>query len=319
MWRQLNCKNIVKNSLREFSTESPRIGFIGLGQMGAHMAQNIVKSGSSVVVYDVNPKAIQQLEDAGAKAAKSPKEVAKNSEVIITMLPSSPHVLNVYEGENGVFEGMQPNSLLIDSSTIDPIVSKGLTENACSKGVRMVDAPVSGGITGAQGATLTFMVGGLKKTFQEATPILKKMGANIVYCGNAGNGQVAKICNNLALAIQMISIAEAMNLGTTLGVDPKVLSGIMNTSTSQCWSSSKYHPFPGIMDGIPSSNQYKGGFATKLMAKDLGLALGAGKAVQVPLPLSANAEQLYGMMISQGQGDKDFSSVIQLLAKKQNS
>jgi 3-hydroxyisobutyrate dehydrogenase len=249
---------------------------------------------------------------------KNPKEIASQVKNVITMLPSSPQVQEVLSStENGFFSAIQEETLIIDTSTIDPNVARELSKKAKNQyKSEMVDAPVSGGVVGAENATLTFMVGGEKESFDKAKPILECMGKNVVYCGGNGNGQVAKICNNLALAIEMIGISEAMNLGITLGMDPKILAGIFNTSTSRCWSSDTYNPVPGVMPGVPSSRGYTGGFGVDLMAKDLGLAINSAHQLKVPLPLGGQALQLYNLISTYGNGGKDFSYIFEFLSKK---
>jgi len=284
------------------------------------MAHNLAKAGFPLVVFDVSDAAVKVLkEKAGAnvKSAKTPKEVASQVDQIVTMLPSSPHVQKVYgDAETGIFKAVQPNSLLIDASTIDPNVAREVSKQAQHHKAVMVDAPVSGGVGGAEKGTLTFMVGGDPQAFERAKAVLQFMGKNIVHCGNAGNGQVVKVCNNLALAIEMIGISEAMNLGITMGMDPKVLAGIFNTSISRCWSSDTYNPVPGVIDGVPASRGYAGGFGVDLMAKDLGLALNAAHAAKVSLPLGGQALQVYNLLSSHGYGNKDFSSVYEFLKSK---
>lgn len=294
------------------------VGVVGLGAMGGHMARNLFNAGhKNLVICDVNPSNVESLARDGAVVAQTPREVAERCDTILTMLPSTEIVERVYLGDEGFQAAMRESHLLIDSSTIDPIFTKQLGEEVQKRKATFVDAPVSGGVGGAEKGTLTFMVGCSEDGFERAQPILAKMGKNIVHCGGNSTGQVAKICNNLALAIQMTSVAEAMNLGVKLGMDPKVLAGIMNTSSSQCWSSSIYNPYPGVIEGVPSSNNYNGGFATKLARKDLALAVDCAKAAEVTLPLTFNVHQLYNMMVANGAGDKDFSYILQFLKGKQ--
>jgi 3-hydroxyisobutyrate dehydrogenase len=231
-------------------------------------------------------------------------------EVVITMLPSSPHVRSVYLGEYGILKGAAPGTPLIDSSTIDPLTAREVAMDAKAKGCPMVDAPVSGGVAGAEAGTLTFMVGGDAKDFEIARPVLQSMGKNIVHCGGIGNGQVAKICNNMMLAIEMIATSEGMTLAAKLGMDPKVFAAIVNTSSGRCWSSDTYNPYPGVLDGVPSSRGYSGGFGSDLMLKDLTLVTDAARAAQHPVMLGALAQQIYQKHSNDGNGPKDFSSVI---------
>ena len=292
-----------------------RIGFIGLGHMGNPMVRNLLKHGHSVRVFDVVPELVAKLTDLGCEAASSAGKCAHGVEVLITMLPSSPHVRRVYLDEHGVLASVSPGTLLIDSSTIDPHTARDVAMDALGKGLAMIDAPVSGGTGGAEAGTLTFMVGGSATDFARAKPILEAMGNNIVHCGDSGNGQVAKICNNMMLAIEMIATAEGMALAVKLGMDPKVFAGIANTSSGRCWSSDTYNPYPGVLDNAPASRGYSGGFGSDLMLKDLTLVTEAAKAVRQPVMLGAAAQQLYQMHSSMGNGALDFSSIIKLYKK----
>lgn len=293
------------------------IGFIGLGNMGAPMASNLVKAGHALTVFDLSQAAVEKLVAAGAKSAESPAALAQGDvDVIITMLPAAPHVKGVYLGENGILANVKPGVLLIDSSTIDPMSAQEVAAAAAKRGNPMLDAPVSGGTGGAAAGTLTFMVGGDKADFDKAQPILSAMGKNIVHCGASGTGQVAKMANNMLLGISMIGVAEAMNLGVSLGVDPKVLAGIINSSSGRCWSSDTYNPYPGVMENVPSSRGYTGGFATDLMLKDLGLATEAAKQARQPIILGGLAQQLYQTFSAQGNGGLDFSAIIKLYNKE---
>jgi 3-hydroxyisobutyrate dehydrogenase len=292
-----------------------KIGFIGLGNMGNPMARNLIKAGHELVAFDVFPALIEKLSSAGARSAASIASLAGDVELIITMLPSSPHVREVYLGANGVLSTVKPGVLLIDSSTIDPHTAREVAAMAAKKGNAMLDAPVSGGTGGAEAATLTFMVGGEAKDFEAAKPILAKMGQNIVHCGGPGTGQVAKICNNLILGISMIGVAEAMSLGASLGIDPKVLAGVVNTSSGRCWSSDSYNPYPGVMDNVPAARSYSGGFGVDLMLKDLGLAVDAARLSKQPVLLGGLAQQIYQRWSAGGEGIKDFSSIINFYKK----
>jgi 3-hydroxyisobutyrate dehydrogenase len=231
------------------------------------------------------------------------------------MLPATQHVASTLSGPNGVLANARPGTLIIDSSTIDPVACKSMHEQVRSAGMRMLDAPVSGGVGGAEAGTLTFMVGGDATDLARGKHLLDLMGKNIVHCGDGGAGEVAKLCNNLALAIQMVGVSEAMALGVRMGIDPKVLAGVMNTSTGRSWSSDTYNPCPGVMPNVPSSRGYTGGFAVALMEKDLGLALDAGRQSKTRLPLGSAAGQLYGLLLEHGYGGKDFSSVFEFITK----
>lgn len=292
------------------------IGFIGLGNMGAPMARNLLKAGHRLTVFDLSEAAVAGLAEAGATPAASPAAVARtDAELVITMLPASVHVKGVYLGEDGLLAHVRPGVLLIDSSTIDPLSAREVAAAARAHGNPMLDAPVSGGTGGATAGTLTFMVGGEAADFDRAQPVLAAMGRNIVHCGGAGNGQVAKVANNMLLGISMIGVAEAMSLGVALGMDPQVLAGILNTSSGRCWSSDTYNPFPGVMDNVPAARGYTGGFGTDLMLKDLGLASEAAKQARQPVILGALAQQLYQTFSAQGHGGLDFSAIINLYRK----
>jgi 3-hydroxyisobutyrate dehydrogenase len=289
-----------------------KIGFIGLGNMGGPMAHNLLKAGHALSVFDLNEAAVAAAVAAGALRAESVKQLAADSELIVTMLPASAHVRAVYLGEDGVLAHVRPGVHLIDSSTIDPQTVKQVAEVAARQGNALADAPVSGGTGGAQAGTLTFMVGGSAALYEQIRPVLAAMGKNIVHCGDTGTGQVAKICNNMLLGISMIGVAEAMQLGIALGIDAKVLAGIINTSTGRCWSSDTYNPVPGVIEAAPASRGYSGGFGVDLMLKDLGLA---AQAVKQPVLLGAMAQQLYQMFSQQGRGALDFSAIVGLYQK----
>eukprot|EP00126_Sphaerothecum_destruens_P007526 Sdes_comp19886_c0_seq1m12213 len=289
------------------------IGFIGIGNMGSHMAKNLIKRGHQLYVMDKNPDAVGSLQKLGAVGVQKISDMTKHVKVLITMLPSSPHVKEVYLGKEGILATVQPNSLLIDSSTIDPSSSRQVFHQATARNTTFVDAPVSGGVGGAEAATLTFMVGGTQDAFTLASPYLQCMGKNIVHCGAVGNGQVAKICNNMVLGISMIAVAEGMNLGTKLGMDPKLLASIFNSSSARCWSSDTYNPVPGVIPSVPCNRDYEGGFGTALIAKDLGLAAAAATEEKIPIPFGTMAQQLYTLLCSKGLDKKDFGIVYKYL------
>lgn len=289
------------------------IGFIGLGNMGSPMAHNLLAAGHQLSVFDLSEVAVEALVAAGGARASSVQAIAATDcELIITMLPAARQVKAVYLGEEGLLANVHPGVRLIDSSTIDPLSAREVAAAAAQQNNPMLDAPVSGGTGGAAAGTLTFMVGGSKADFDHAQPVLQAMGKNIVHCGPAGNGQVAKVANNMLLAISMIGTAEAMNLGVALGMQPEVLAGVINTSSGRCWSSDTYNPFPGVMENVPAARGYSGGFGTDLMLKDLGLATEAAKHAQQPVLLGALAQQLYQSFSSQGHGSLDFSAIIKL-------
>ncbi|MEZ2746896.1 3-hydroxyisobutyrate dehydrogenase [Halopseudomonas bauzanensis] len=290
-----------------------KIGFLGLGNMGGPMAHNLLKAGHQLTVFDLSEAAVSNLVEAGASAAPSIAALASSDvELIITMLPAAQHVKGVYLGEDGLLANVSPEVRLIDSSTIDPMSAREVAAAALANGNSMIDAPVSGGTGGATAGTLTFMVGGDQADFDVALPILQAMGKNIVHCGPSGNGQVAKVANNMLLGISMIGAAEAMNLGVSLGMDPKVLAGIINTSSGRCWSTDTYNPYPGVLENAPASRGYTGGFGTDLMLKDLGLATEAAKQARQPVVLGALAQQLYQTFSGQGNGGLDFSAIIKM-------
>lgn len=289
------------------------IGFIGLGNMGGPMARNLLKAGHRLSVFDLSGTALAGLADAGAQPAASPAAIAQAGvEVIISMLPAAAHVRQVYLGDEGLLSHVPASVLLIDCSTIDPMTAREVAAAAARQGNPMLDAPVSGGTGGAAAATLTFMVGGSEADLQKAQPILAAMGKHIVHCGGSGNGQVAKVANNLLLGISMIGVAEAMSLGVALGMDAKVLADVINASSGRCWSSEIYNPYPGVVENSPASRGYSGGFGSDLMLKDLGLASEAAQKARQPVILGALAQQLYQAFSLQGNGALDFSAIINL-------
>jgi len=292
------------------------IGFLGLGNMGAPMARNLLRAGHRLSVFDLSAPAVAALVEAGATAAASPAARARTDvELIVSMLPAAAHVKSVYLGADGLLAHIRPGVMLIDSSTIDPLSAREVAAAARAHDNPMLDAPVSGGTAGAAAGTLTFMVGGSAEDFERARPVLAAMGRNIVHCGGAGNGQVAKVANNLLLGISMLGVAEAMSLGVALGMDAQVLAGIINTSSGRCWSSDTYNPFPGVLENAPASRGYSGGFGTDLMLKDLGLASEAARQARQPVFLGALAQQLYQAFSAQGHGALDFSAIINLYRK----
>lgn len=307
---------VIQNLCTRSSARSvSSVGFIGLGNMGASMATNLLKNFTNVTVFDLNADAVSSLVSKGAKSG-SVKEIAQSCDAVVTMLPATKHVQGVLLGPDGVFENAKAGTIIIDCSTIDPESSAALNKQASAAGMRMLDGPVSGGVTGAAAGTLTFMVGGAAADLAAAEPVFKSMGSNIVHCGDAGAGEVTKLCNNLALAISMIGTSEALALGQKLGMDPAKLSKVMNSSTARCWSSDSYNPCPGIMPNVPASKGYAGGFGSALMLKDLGLAIDAANGAKASLPLGANAHQLYNIMCAHGHSSKDFSYVFEYIKSK---
>jgi 3-hydroxyisobutyrate dehydrogenase len=294
-----------------------KIGFIGLGNMGSPMVKNLVKNGHKLIINDIVKSLAEPLVALGAEAKNSPAEVVKSSgiEIVITMLPASIHVKEVYLGEKGILKNIPKGICLIDCSTIDPQTARDVAKKSETQGNPMLDAPVSGGTVGAQSGTLTFMVGGDEKIFNIVKPILASMGKNIVHCGPPGNGQVAKVANNMLLGISMIGVAEAMSLGVSMGMDPKVLAGIINSSSGRCWSSEVYNPYPGVVANAPASRNYTGGFGTDLMIKDLGLATESAAQINQSATMARTALKLYKDLSSQGDGALDFSAIIKLIDK----
>ncbi|MBL8781381.1 MAG: 3-hydroxyisobutyrate dehydrogenase [Alphaproteobacteria bacterium] len=290
-----------------------RIGFIGLGNMGGPMAANLVKAGHSVAAFDMSKPAVERAVAAGAQGAASANAAASDAEAIVTMLPAGQHVRQVYLGDQGLLKTAKPGTLFIDSSTIDVATARDVYAAAKAARMDFLDAPVSGGVGGAAGGTLTFMVGGEDTAFQRAKPILEKMGKNIFHAGGAGNGQAAKICNNMLLAISMIGTCEAFVLAEKLGLDHETLFKISSTASGQCWSLTSYCPVPGPVPASPANRNYQAGFTAAMMLKDLKLAQAAAQSSGAATPLGAQAAALYTLFESAGAGGRDFSGIIQLL------
>ena len=294
-----------------------QIAFIGLGNMGGPMAQNLLKAGYQVTVFDLSPTAIQTLANAGATVATSAQDAVRNANIVISMLPASRHVEALYLGENGLLAHIPKGTLVIDCSTIAAQTAINVAKVATSLGLTMLDAPVSGGTGGAIAGTLTFIVGGEATDLERARPILTAMGKNIFHAGGHGAGQTAKICNNMLLGIQMIGTAGALALGVANGLDPHVLSDIMVKSSGRNWSLELYNPYPGVMENVPASRGYSGGFGVDLMLKDLGLATETALNAQASIPLGEMARNLYAMHSKAGAGGLDFSSILQILQNAQ--
>jgi 3-hydroxyisobutyrate dehydrogenase len=288
------------------------IGFIGLGNMGLPMAINLLKAGHHVTGFDLVQSQLDTFAQAGGKVASSANAAAKDMDVLITMLPASKHVEGLYLGDAGLLANTNPKTILIDCSTISPKVAQSVASAAKVKGFSMVDAPVSGGTAGAQAGTLTFMVGGETSVVECIRPILEKMGKNIFHAGGSGAGQTVKVCNNMLLGIQMLGTCEALRLGIANGLDPKVLSDIMSKSSGRNWALELYNPCPGVMENVPSSKGYAGGFGVDLMLKDMGLATENAEALEASVPLGKLAQQLYEAHSKAGNGQLDFSSVFNL-------
>ena len=290
-----------------------RIGFIGLGNMGLPMALNLIKAGHQVEGFDVSNDAVVKLVAAGGVSAGSVKGAAARGDVVITMLPAGEQVRQVYLEAGGIVENANGGTLLIDSSTIDVETTRVVAAAADVRGLPVVDAPVSGGVGGAQGATLTFMVGGSENAFARAKPILEAMGKTIVHAGGPGNGQAAKICNNLMLGISMIAVSEAFVLAEKLGLDAQKLFDISSKSSGQCWAMTSYCPVPGLVPSSPANRDYQAGFTGAMMLKDLKLAHDAGRAVGATTPLGAGAAAVYERFVEEGGSDSDFSGIIRFL------
>jgi len=290
------------------------IAFIGLGNMGAPMALNLIKAGHALTVYDLMPAGVQALTAAGARAAASAREAVAQAQVVITMLPASQHVEGLYL-EQDLLGHIGASALVIDCSTIAPDSARRVAAAAEARGIAMIDAPVSGGTAGAAAGTLTFIVGGAEAHLTRARPLLEQMGKNIFHAGPAGAGQVAKICNNMLLGIAMAGTGEALALGVANGLDPKVLSDIIAKSSGRNWATELYNPWPGVMPNVPASNGYAGGFGTDLMLKDLGLAAEAALSRRAAIPLGELTRNLYALHSAGGSGKLDFSSIVNLLRR----
>lgn len=288
------------------------ITFIGLGNMGGPMASNLVKAGHEVTVFDLSKDAVAALVSEGAKTADTAHQAAEGAECVITMLPAGQHVEAVYLGDDGLLAKLAAGTLVIDSSTIAPETARGVAEVARAKDIPFLDAPVSGGVGGAKAGTLTFICGGSEEAFNQAKPILDAMGKNIFHAGDHGSGQVAKICNNMLLAILMAGTSEALALGVKNGLDPAVLSEIMKQSSGGNWALNVYNPWPGVMEGVPASREYQGGFLVNLMTKDLGLAFDNAVKNQASIPMGSLARNLFQLHAGQGNGELDFSSILRL-------
>jgi 3-hydroxyisobutyrate dehydrogenase len=289
-----------------------KVGFIGLGNMGLHMAANLVKAGHEVTGFDIVPASMAAAEATGVRLAGSANDCAKGADVVVTMLPVGRHVLEVYSG--GILDAADKGTLFIDSSTIDVAAAANAHEMAAAAGMASVDAPVSGGVGGAEAATLTFMVGGTSEAVERARPIIEAMGKKLVHCGEAGAGQAAKICNNMIMAISMIGVAEGLVLAEKLGLSHQALYDVVSTSSGNCWSMNTYCPVPGPVPTSPANNDFKPGFMTQLMAKDLMLSQEAALSVGASTPMGAEATHLMRLHMSQADvAEKDFSSIIEFI------
>jgi 3-hydroxyisobutyrate dehydrogenase len=294
-----------------------KIAFIGLGNMGAPMAANLLKAGHHITGYDINQTALSTLTSQGGHPARTATEAATGADTIITMLPAGEHVRQVMLHQGGLIDAARQagtNPLLIDCSTIDVVTARDVEAEAHRHGLTMLDAPVSGGAAGAAAGTLTFMVGGSEEGFTRAEPILKAMGRNIVHAGGPGAGQAAKICNNMIIAINMIGVCEGFILAQKLGLDWQKLWDITSTATARSWALNDYCPAPGPVPNAPSNRDYAPGFMAALMLKDLGLSQQAAEQTNSPTPLGAHATALYAKLIEAGEGTRDFSVIFRWLA-----
>jgi 3-hydroxyisobutyrate dehydrogenase len=289
------------------------VAFIGLGNMGGPMAKNLLAAGHQVCVFDLVPEACQALADAGASVAASAAEAVSGVDYVVSMLPAGKHVAATYLGDDGLLALLDSTVTVLDCSTIDAATSRDVGAAADKVGIGFMDAPVSGGVAAAAAGTLAFMCGGSADTFEKAKVVLEGMGKNIFHAGPHGAGQVAKGCNNMLLAIHMLGTCEALEMGARNGLDPSVLSDIMLASSGRNWSLEVYNPYPGVMENAPASNDYKPGFMVDLMVKDLGLAMEIADQSEVDNRMGKLAQALYQEHQSGGNGQRDFSSVLELL------
>ncbi len=299
------------------------IGFIGLGNMGGPMAANLVAAGHQVAGFDVVPAVLEAAVERGVTAVASAREAAAAAPLTITMLPAGRQVREVYTaaagdetgGDNGIIAAAPEGALLIDCSTIDVATAREVHQVAAAAGRDLLDAPVSGGVAGAAAGTLTFMAGGAEAAFERARPILEAMGRTILHAGGPGNGQAAKVCNNMILGISMIAVAEAFALGEKLGLDAKTFFDISSQASGSCWAMLNHLPVPGIVESAAANRDFKPGFAAAMMVKDLGLAQEAAGQVGAATPLGAAAAALYGEFVDSGHGELDYSAIIRMLRK----
>jgi len=290
-----------------------RIGFLGVGTMGLPMATNLVKKGFTVTAYDLNPEAIKAAVAAGMTGAASAAEAVTGADIVVTMLPSSPHVEAAYGGDGGVINAARKGTLCVDMSTVDPAASRRVATAAAERGIRFVDAPVSGGTPRATDGTLAIMVGGSVEDFQAALPTLQAMGTNVIHVGPVGSGEVAKLCNNLVAGVAAVAVSEAFRIAEGFGVDPKVVTEVIAKSSGNTWVMEHMHPVPGIVARAASTNGYAPGFMTDLMCKDVGLAVDAARNLRIPLFVAPAAQQVYRLASSHGLARKDFTSVYTFL------
>jgi len=289
------------------------VGFIGVGAMGRPMAANLIKKGFTVTAYDASAEALAAIVTLGAAHAGSSADAARVSDIVITILPSSANVVAAYLGEGGVLEGAAAGRLCVDMSTIDPATSRLVAATASQRGIRFIDAPVSGGVPRAEDGTLAIMVGGDGTDVEEAHPVLAAMGANIIHVGPVGSGEVAKLCNNLIAGVAAVAVSEAFRIAEGFGVDPKVLTDVIAKSSGNTFVMEHMHPVPELVATAPATREYAPGFTTDLMAKDLGLAVNAARELRVPVVVAPAAQQVLRLASSHGYGRKDFTSVYAFL------
>ena len=289
------------------------IAFIGLGNMGAPMMQNLLRHGHTLRVYDVAPEAVRHGEAMGAAPAASAGDAVNNAEVVFTMLQTGEQVREVCLGDNGIFKRLKPGALYIDCSSIDIESTRFLHDQARQHHIAMLDAPVSGGVTGAAAATLTIMAGGETADFERGKPLLQLLGKFVFHAGAAGNGQAAKICNNLILGISMIAVSEGFTLAEKLGLDPKTFFEISSHSSGECWAMTHYNPVPGVLENVPANNQYRPGFTSAMMLKDLKLSQDAAKTAGITTELAAKATALYQRFVDNDHAALDFSAIIKMI------
>lgn len=289
------------------------IGFIGLGNMGGPMAENLLKAGHAVKVFDLSADAVATAVKAGATKAENVADAARDVSFVVTVLPAGKHVLSVYDGPDGVVANAAAGTILIDSSTIEVDAARKAAELAKANGLGVVDAPISGGTAGAAAGTLTFMVGGSESDFASVEPILDAMGSNIIHAGDNGAGQAAKICNNMVLGVNMIAVSEAFMLAKRLGLDAQKLFDISSKASGQCWALTSYCPVPGPVPTSPANREYQAGFAVDMMLKDLKLAQQASATSGATTPMGALAESLYALYSNGGNGGMDFSAIVKML------
>ncbi|MDJ0972774.1 MAG: 3-hydroxyisobutyrate dehydrogenase [Kiloniellales bacterium] len=290
-----------------------KIGFIGLGNMGLPMAKNLVAAGHAVAGFDLAAASLEAAAAAGIATAGSAAEAVQGAEVIVSMLPAGQHVRAVYTGDGGVIAAAESGALVIDSSTIDVAAAREVSQAAEAAGLEMLDAPVSGGIAGAEAGTLTFMVGGSDQAFVRAKPFLEVMGKNVIHAGGPGNGQAAKVCNNMILGISMIALSEAFTLAEALGLGHRKLFEISSKASGSCWAMLNHLPVPGIVETSAANRDYKPGFSAAMMQKDLKLSQAAADQAGVATPLGAEAAALYTLFVNGGNEGLDYSAIVKLI------